>query len=169
MFYMLSKGKVTGLEYWIDDDLAGAKTIECGAVSGEYTFINDLDMRDVPMGYHVLNVRARSNSHGTTSAVSSTGFLKVGTGGTTRLEYWLDDDDKNIRQLTGEQIADGYIFIKNLNLGSVAPGQHRLYLRARNSSGQMRTAVTMVPVIVKLNYGPYYGVEDGTTNTATKT
>lgn len=167
MFYMLSKGKVTGLEYWIDDDLAGAKTIECGAVSGEYTFINDLDMRDVPMGYHVLNVRARSNSHGTTSAVSSTGFLKVGTGGTTRLEYWLDDDDKNIRQLTGEQIADGYIFIKNLNLGSVAPGQHRLYLRARNSSGQMRTAVTMVPVIVKLNYGPYYGVEDGTTNTAT--
>lgn len=163
----ISAGRVSTLEYWVDDDYSNVRTIDAQTIEGGYVFTSDLDMRDVPMGYHVLNVRARSNSHGTTSAVSSTGFLKVGTGGTTRLEYWLDDDDKNIRQLTGEQIADGYIFIKNLNLGSVAPGQHRLYLRARNSSGKMRTAVTMVPIIVKLNYGPYYGVEEGSTASVT--
>lgn len=162
----ISAGRVSTLEYWVDDDYNNVRTLDAQTIEGGYVFTSDLDMRDVPMGYHVLNVRARSTSHGTTSAVSSTGFLKVGTGGTTRLEYWLDDDHKNIRQLTGEQIADGYIFIKNLNLGNLSPGQHRLYLRARNSSGQMRTAVTMVPIIVKLQYGPYYDIDGGATTSA---
>ena len=152
-FLKLCGGMLTGLEYWIDDDFENAQIIYEGPIHDEFCFINELDMSNVAPGYHVINFRARNNSGRTMGAISSAGFIKLASGVANKLEYWVDQRT-NVRALSGEAIDKGYIFMSNLNLGNLAPGQHRLYLRSRSTSGKTAGAVTMVPVIVKLDYGP---------------
>lgn len=152
-FLKLCGGMLTGLEYWIDDDLENAQIISAGPIHDEYCFINELDMSKVAPGYHVLNMRARNNSGRTMGAITSAGFIKLTSGPASKLEYWIDDRS-SVHTLSGEAISDGYIFMSNLNLGNLAPGQHRLYYRPRGVNSKTAGAVSMVPVIVKLDYGP---------------
>lgn len=150
----IAAGKVSTLEYWVDNDYTGVRTLSAQTIEGGYIFTSDLDMSNVAPGYHKLHMRARSSSSRTASAVTSEGFIKLTSGVASKLEYWFDERT-NVHALSGEAIDKGYIFMNSLNLSGLSPGQHRLYLRARSQNGLASSAVTMVPVIVKLDYGPY--------------
>ncbi len=150
----IAAGAVSSLEYWIDNDRASVRRLEAQSIEGGYIFTSDLDMSNVAPGYHELNLRARSTSGMTASAITTVGFLKLQSGAANKLEYWFDERT-NVHALSGEAIDKGYIFMNSLNLSGLSPGQHRLYLRARSQNGLASSAVTMVPVIVKLDYGPY--------------
>lgn len=150
----IAAGKVSTLEYWVDNDYTGVRTLNAQTIEGGYIFTSDLDLSSVAPGYHKLHMRARSSSGRTASAVTSEGFIKLTSGVASKLEYWFDERT-NVHALSGEAIDKGYIFMNSLNLSGLSPGQHRLYLRARSQNGLASSAVTMVPVIVKLDYGPY--------------
>lgn len=150
----IAAGKVSTLEYWVDNDYTGVRTLSAQTIEGGYIFTSDLDLSNVAPGYHKLHMRARSSSGRTASAVTSEGFIKLTSGVASKLEYWFDERT-NVHALSGEAIDKGYIFMNSLNLSGLSPGQHRLYLRARSQNGLASSAVTMVPVIVKLDYGPY--------------
>lgn len=150
----IAAGKVSTLEYWVDNDYTGVRTLSAQTIEGGYIFTSDLDLSSVAPGYHKLHMRARSSSGRTASAVTSEGFIKLTSGVASKLEYWFDERT-NVHALSGEAIDKGYIFMNSLNLSGLSPGQHRLYLRARSQNGLASSAVTMVPVIVKLDYGPY--------------
>lgn len=150
----IAAGKVSTLEYWVDNDYTGVRTLSAQSIEGGYIFTSDLDLSSVAPGYHKLHMRARSSSGRTASAVTSEGFIKLTSGVASKLEYWFDERT-NVHALSGEAIDKGYIFMNSLNLSGLSPGQHRLYLRARSQNGLASSAVTMVPVIVKLDYGPY--------------
>ncbi|MBR5061735.1 MAG: hypothetical protein IKX24_06285, partial [Prevotella sp.] len=58
----LAAGKISQLEYWVDDDIANRKITNSKTISGKasndggstYQFFNDLDLTDVTPGYHRL-------------------------------------------------------------------------------------------------------------------
>lgn len=152
----LSAGQASQLEYWIDDDIDNSKTLTGNATSdGDgFIYINQLDLRDVPIGLHRLNCRAVSNSRRTVSAVTSSNFFKLSGGQATQIEYWIDDDRSNIHTLSGTESSDhdGYIFINDLDLGNISPGHHRISFRATSNSGKTVSAVTTAHIMVKSKY-----------------
>lgn len=141
---------LTGYEYWFDDDVDGRLTGTLSGTNDAVTF--SADARRLPQGIHRLNFRARQ-SDGSYSAVSTSVFIKVAAGVGNKLEYWLDDHS-NVNILEGSLASDGedYLFNDTLDLGDVTPGHHRLYYRARSSSGRTTSAVSMTPIIVKSRY-----------------
>ena len=60
----------------------------------------------------------------------------------------------SVRTLDARTTEGGYVFTSDLDMSGVAPGYHNLHMRARSSSGRTASAVTTVPIIVKLDYGP---------------
>ncbi len=142
------------LEYWIDDDISKAVMIEGSQdTDGSYEFITSLDMRAVSPGLHRLNLRARSSSGRTVSAITTADFIKISTGTVSKLEYWIDGDRSTAHVIEGQQDSDGsFEFIANLDLGDVTPGYHRLYYRAISSTDLTASAVSMTPIIVKSRY-----------------
>ena len=156
-FIKIAAGVANKLEYWVDDDILNTRTIEGSLASDgeDYIFNKDLDMRSVTPGMHRLNMRARSSSGRTASAITTANFIKISTGGTAnQLEYWLDGDRSTVHVIDGSLASDGkdYIFINELDLGDVTPGYHRLYYRAVGSTELTASAVSMTPIIVKSRY-----------------
>ncbi len=142
---------LTSYEYWFDDDVDGRQT---GTMSGTNDAITlNVDARGLSQGVHRLNFRARQ-SDGMYSAVSTSVFIKVAAGVGNKLEYWIDDERSNVNILEGSLASDGkdYLYNDSLDLGDVTPGYHRLYCRARSSSGRTASAVSMSPIIVKSRY-----------------
>ncbi len=142
---------LTSYEYWFDDDVDGRQT---GTMSGTNDAVTiNADTRGLSQGVHRLNFRARQ-SDGMYSAVSTSVFIKVAAGVGNKLEYWLDDDRSNVNILEGSLASDceDYLYNDTLDLGDVTPGYHRLYCRARSSSGRTASAVSMSPIIVKSRY-----------------
>ena len=142
---------LTSYEYWFDDDVDGRQT---GTMSGTNDAITlNVDARGLSQGVHRLNFRARQ-SDGMYSAVSTSVFIKVAAGVGNKLEYWIDDERSNVNILEGSLASDGkdYLYNDTLDLGDVTPGYHRLYCRARSSSGRTASAVSMTPILVKSRY-----------------
>lgn len=142
---------LTSYEYWFDDDVDGLQT---GTLSGTNDAVTiQADARGLSQGVHRLNFRARQ-SDGSYSAVTSSVFIKLAAGVGNKLEYWIDNDRRNVPILDGSLASDGkdYIFNRTLDLGDISPGYHRLYYRARSSSGGTASAVCMSPIIVKSRY-----------------
>ena len=141
---------LTGYEYWFDDDVDGRVTGTLSGTNDAVTF--NADARRLSQGVHRLNFRARQ-SDGSYSAVSTSVFIKIAAGVGNKLEYWLDDHS-NVNILEGSLASDGedYLFNDTLDVGDVTPGHHRLYYRARSSSGRTTSAVSMTPIIVKSRY-----------------
>ena len=82
--------KLTQYEYWFDDDFDGRTS---GSLSG-YTALFDqkVDASSLSNGVHKFSFRVKqSGGEYDYSAITSTLFLKVITGGGTTLEYWFDD------------------------------------------------------------------------------
>lgn len=154
-FIKIAAGVANKLEYWIDDDIRNARTIEGSLASDgeDYIFNKDLDMRSVSPGMHRLNLRTRSSSGHTMSAITTADFIKISTGTANLLEYWIDGNRSMVHTIEGSA-SDGnsYVFVADLDLGEVTPGYHRLYYRAVSSTDLTASAVSMTPIIVKSRY-----------------
>ena len=142
------------MEYWFDDKFELKESVDISNTEDEQEF--NLDLRDntkFPWGFHKLNMRITLEGGGE-SAVYSSPVLKLSAGTATSLEYWIDDDIAHSHTIEGHLASDGkdYIFVNDLDLGDISPGHHRLYCRAKSSSGKTVSAVTMTPIIVKSRY-----------------
>lgn len=152
-FFKMPSGVVTHLQYWIDDDITNAKTIEGKEANtgGSWQFLSNLDLSAVSPGFHKLNCRAVSTNNQLMSSVSSTGFYKNALGNITHIEYWLDNDRKNIQTVAVNSSEDGSTFgyIKDFNLTTASPGHHKVHFRAVSADRKTTSAVTTTAVNVK--------------------
>lgn len=167
LFLKRVSAEATTLEYWFDDNFDQRESRVISDTQEEQQLALDLRSNTLyPPGFHQLKMRVTVAGQGV-STVCSAGVLKISAGKVSTLEYWVDDDYSNVRTIDAQTIEGGYVFTSDLDMSGVAPGYHSLYMRARSSSGRTASAVTTVPIIVKLNYGPYYGVEEGSTASVT--
>ena len=147
-------GNATQIEYWFDNNKANSQVLS-GHLSSDgkgYIINTDLDVSQLSIGMHRLNYRACDKENQFYGAVQSDIFLKVPSGNASILEYWLDDNLSTRKQFSGSTTTGGYMFTKDLDLGNVSPGHHRLSIRAKSSDGKLVTAVTSMPIIVKSRY-----------------
>ncbi len=155
-FFKMPSGVVTHLQYWIDNDITNAKTIEGKEANtgGSWQFLSNLDLSAVSPGFHKLNCRAVSTNNQLMSSVSSTGFYKNALGNITHIEYWLDNDRKNIQTVAVNASEDGSTFgyIKDFNLTTASPGHHKVHFRAVSADRKTTSAVTTTAVVVKSRY-----------------
>lgn len=151
-FIKLPTGQtVDRLEYWLDDDFAGRKTVTGTLASQGTLFLEDIDFGDLSTGVHRLSCRAISEGCTTATPVTSAQVLvHQGTGKT--LEYWFDDDRSHIYTLAGKELEGQIVFAGNLVLDGVSPGHHRLYCRTVSSDGTTHGAITSEPIIVHSRY-----------------
>ena len=162
-------GKATKLEYWFDDDQKNSKLLEGKLASDgkDYIFSNDLDMSNLSMGLHRLNIRPSSGQGSTSGALISTNVFKLAAGAASKLEYWFDGDKEHSRLLDGTASDTGvndYVFVKDLNMSGLEPGHHRLFYRSVSESGMTSGAISETPIIVKSRYN----VSDPTTLDVTR-
>ena len=140
---------LTGYEIWFDDDFSGRQT---GSLSGTFDAINaNIDVKQLSAGVHTINIRAKQ-SDGMYSAITSTMFINITTGSEPKLEFWIDGDRSTVRTIEGTPSSDGYVYVKELDLGDISPGYHRLYYRAVSSTDPTASAVSIAPIIVKSRY-----------------
>lgn len=148
-------GNATQIEYWFDNDMENSQVLS-GHLSSDgkgYIITADLDVSQLSIGMHRLNYRPCDKENQFYGAVQSAPILKVPSGKASILEYWLDDNLSTRKQFSGSTTTGGYMFTKDLDLGNVSPGHHRLSVRGKSSDGKLVTAVTSMPIIVKSRYG----------------
>ena len=143
-FLKFFTGRVTMMEYWVDNDLDGAVRLPCTPhSSGSGIVLNaDLDLKAVSPGMHRLNYRGVSDGGTAATAVNSSYFLKRLDGTVTMIEYWVDDNRDGAVRLQGNTASTGNAMILNadLDMKAVSPGMHRLNYRGV-SEGQAATAI----------------------------
>lgn len=154
LFLKRVSAEATTLEYWFDDNFDQRESRVISDTQEEQQLALDLRSNTLyPPGFHTLKMRVTVAGQGV-STVCSAGVLKISAGRVSTLEYWVDDDYNNVRTIDAQTIEGGYVFTSDLDMSGVAPGYHNLHMRARSSSGITASAVTTVPIIVKLDYGP---------------
>ena len=154
LFLKRVSAEATTLEYWFDDNFDQRESRVISDTQEEQQLALDLRSNTLyPPGFHQLKMRVTVAGQGV-STVCSAGVLKISAGRVSSLEYWVDDDYSNVRTIDAQTIEGGYVFTSDLDMSGVAPGYHNLHMRARSSSGRTASAVTSVPIIVKLDYGP---------------
>lgn len=148
----LAAGKISQLEYWVDDDIANSKITNSKTISGKasndggstYQFFDNLDLTDVTPGYHRLYYRAVSNSKRTTSAISMTPIMvksmysQENTGDLTVTEqaYWFDDEEPEIISVADPKNVISYEKQPyTFDTRKLEDGQHTLHMQFANSAG----------------------------------
>lgn len=143
------------IEYWFDDLYSRRATMTLpSTVFGDEGGTVSLDMLDAtkfPLGFHRLNMRM-STAGKSFGPVYSAYVLKLVTGLNTTLEYWVDNDFANRKQLKGSLSGKVAIFQGDLDLTNVATGAHRLHYRAVGAGGEAGSAVGEMPIMVKSRY-----------------
>lgn len=139
----LAAGKISKLEYWLDDDLAHSKTIggKESTDGTQFQFLDSLDLTDATPGYHLLHCRAVSNSGKTASAVITTPIMvkslyNVGNSETLTVAeqaYWLDDEEPEIISVTNpENLLKRQ---HTLDARHLSDGKHTVHMQFKNSAG----------------------------------
>ena len=153
----LASGDADIIEYWVDGDFRNKKTVS-GHLSAsgahDFVFVDPFDLKGLTPGLHRIYYRV-ANSNGTSYSAVSMTTVVVGSGATPTLEYWIDDDRKNIGTLSGHEASSGdkgTIFNQSINLGNVSEGVHHLNYRGINSNGIAQTAISSTPIMVKSKY-----------------
>ena len=132
--------KLAYLEYFIDDDPGRGQGVSLAlqdSINSDSTYT--LDLTNTSPGIHTLYVRARDNA-GAWSFVQRRVFMVTPGGGgqrqLTRLEYFIDTDPgrglATSLPLNGTTSSDDTY---NIDLTSVTPGIHTLYVRAKDNAG----------------------------------
>jgi len=169
----LDAGVPTKLEYWVDGDVSHPQLLSGKRAEGGpngFIYDYDLNMSHLSPGFHILSMRAISESGGTLGAVLSRPVLKLSNAVADHLEYWFDGDMTNIYQLSGQRAEggeSGYIYDCDLDLSSLSQGLHRLSLRATSSDGTNKSTVVH-STVMKLSGGDVTTLEywfDGNRNT----
>ncbi|MBQ3629903.1 MAG: C10 family peptidase [Prevotella sp.] len=168
-FLKLTKEQEGHLDYWIDDNRDGMKTLPLADTEDEQLL--ELDLSDDAFcspGFHRLNIQVATKGS-VMGSVQSQGVLKLAKGVAGELEYWFDNDVKHSQKLMGKRsyADDGYIYISELDLSGLTPGQHRLNFRAVSSTGLTAGSVLSCTVM-KLSTGKAtqleYWFDDDTAN-----
>lgn len=169
----LDAGVPNKLEYWVDGDVSHPQLLSGKRTEGGpngFIYDYDLNMSHLSPGFHILSMRAISESGGTLGAVLSRPVLKLSNAVADHLEYWFDGDMTNIYQLSGQRAEggeSGYIYDCDLDVSSLSQGLHRLSLRATSSDGTNKSTVVH-STVMKLSGGDVTTLEywfDGNRNT----
>ena len=134
----LAAGKISKLEYWLDDDIANKKSIG-GTEStngSQFQFLDSLDLTDATPGYHLLHCRAVSNSGRTASAVTTTPIVVKSMysegGKILGCKILVDGQTKDIRHFENpKSLLD---FNEPLDARKLSIGSHTLNVTFWNSA-----------------------------------
>lgn len=151
VFFKCPEGSGRRMEYWFDDDYRSRTTMTISA-NGEMEQLL-LEMKSLSSGLHWVHMRVASEGQAL-SNVYSTVVMKKGTGNMDRLEYWIDDDYQNRRQVSSVNSNDvAAHFLTDLDLSGLSPGMHQLNYRVVSATGNVASApAAPVPVMVKSRY-----------------
>ena len=139
-------GNIVVLEYFIDDDPGFGNGTSIAVSAGKdvnATF--NVDVSSLSDGFHSLHVRAL-DSQGEWSLIQKEVFFQglegyyddlPGGGNIVALEYFIDDDP-GFGNGTSIPITSGQDVSKTTTVSvlGIAPGDHVLYVRARDSQGE---------------------------------
>ena len=147
------------LEYWFDGNRAKSQTLTGVTPSDDPFAIDFSDIVDctalVP-GFHTVSYRVVCDNGLTSSSVVTKAFLKYsGLGDAKILEYWFDDNRKDIKRVAGVASSDdgkAMDFIQDVDLSQLSAGHHRLYCRVVSKDGLTNSAVSMTPIMVRSKY-----------------
>ena len=112
--------RTTSIEYWFDNDRGSLQTV---TISDSLRFTANAS--SLNEGLHALHYRVK-DSEGHYSAVQSWMFYRTGkstTGGTTKLEYWIDNGTHR-----SINVSDTIVSFM-LNASAEAEGLHTLHYR----------------------------------------
>ena len=156
-FQKMTNGEIKWLEYWIDGDIDNAQRLPAVTANGgkEFRIVTDIDFSSLPVGQHRISMRGVNQDGLVSTAVTTTPFIKQGTGVVENLECWLDNNRSNSKTVSGHlaSTGDAYVFVDGLDLSDAAPGYHKLHFRALGGTNELASAVTTSAIMVKPLYG----------------
>lgn len=139
----LAAGKISKLEYWLDDDLAHSKTIggKESTDGTQFQFLDSLDLTDATPGYHLLHCRAVSNSGKTASAVITTPIMVKSlynskAANAKMVSYTIAiDNGKPMEMPIINDKPEGTNVVHTVDARNLTPGEHTLKASFKNSFG----------------------------------
>ncbi|MBR5687712.1 MAG: hypothetical protein IKX36_07120 [Prevotella sp.] len=133
LYVAAARGQTYSLEYWFDKySSSGAKSVSMSGTS----FNKKISVTSLKAGFHTIYMRVKA-SDGTYSPVTSSSFLKFNGSGSSKLEYWFDNDVSK-RATTDVDIASEVVQILDLDLSDVEKfplGVHQLNMRVAAYGG----------------------------------
>jgi len=134
--------QISKAEYFIDTDPGVGNGIVISGITSADSIAKVLaiNLTGISVGLHRLYIRAR-NTSGVWSIADSRPFIVTAASVTTaqisKAEYFIDTDPGvgNGTAVTGIVTADSISKNLSITLTGLSVGQHRLYIRVRNTSG----------------------------------
>jgi len=136
----ISKGKVTDLEYFIDNDPGIGKAIKIDFEEGKRDFVvtKNINLDNIPQGLHSLFIRAKDEGDNwSCSLINHFICLDPYKWKIDSLEYYIDDNDPGYGQANKVTInSSSKVDINfNVDLTDYEIGMHTISLRAKRYLG----------------------------------
>ena len=138
--------RMVGYEYWFDNNDASRTYLAVSPAALLHLAAN-LDLGNLAMGYHLLNIRFKDDL-GSWSVVISQFFVKdPPTTSSSRqvvaYEYWVDN---GYAARTYQPVTPASLFhlAGSLNLGQASPGFHVINLRFKDDLGNWSSTLTQL-------------------------
>ena len=151
-------GTVGKIEYWLDDNYAGRKTIEgvFESIDGEHVFVNPFDLSDASYGLHTVNYRAVVDDGSIYTPVSTAYMIKTINGNQAEksIEYWFDDafSAKQSLSLNGDTLqAEGSVSASHLEEGL---HNYNMWVKYSDSKNTAYSPVSSMPFYRNKNRVP---------------
>lgn len=151
-------GDVKLLEYWFDgnrDEVHRLPGVTSSEEEDALDFNTVIDCTNLSTGFHTVSFRVVSQNGLIGSSVITKSFFKYeGLGSAKILEYWFDDNRKDVYRIAGtvSEKGDMIDFIKDVDLNKLTPGHHRLFYRVVSKNGHANSAISMTPIMVNSKY-----------------
>jgi predicted secreted protein len=133
-----SDTKITGYEYYFNNDISNKKSIEVSATD-ELHLVTDFDVAELTDDLNIINIRFK-NDKGKWSPMVYKLFFKPpkiieNDVQIISYQYWVDNDVQNIKEITLSTKVDE-LHVSELDLRTVWAGEHFLHTRYKDSEGK---------------------------------
>ncbi len=127
--------EIVGSEYFFDEDpgLGKGKFVETSIDATAAIVINESDLSKMKHGFHELYSRALTNDHRWTSEFSTPYVYLPIVGQMKRAEFYIDKDPGEGNAKAASVFGSNVGF--QINTGSMREGNHTLYIRTQDQSG----------------------------------
>jgi hypothetical protein len=133
-----TQNKLTGYEYWFNNDFAGKTMVEITPAAG-HSLNADFDVSAFPAGVNVFNIRYK-DSRGAFSSILSKVFVKTEPAPAAQnklvaYEYWFNND-YSIRQTAGIAPGSTHHLTTGIDVSALPDGMNIINLRYMDEQGR---------------------------------
>lgn len=141
--YGHTQTKITGYQYWFDDQVANAVKQNITAVEN-YTFNAQVNTAQLLYGLHLFNINFTDDSSRVSTTSSQFFYKPVPSSSTTNItefQYWFDGDGANAVTQNVSAIQE-YTFAPDINAGNLLTGIHVLQVRFKDNNNRWSETVS---------------------------